>query len=95
MRTISVTFAPSLVGIAVLVLEILLLFIVLQISLLDHSPKGKWGPHGLWGPPKSVGVKKLNWLKKFMQVEVDLKCMQANFGGCGLSSFGDFAPFQN
>ena len=28
-----------------------------------------------------------------MQVEVDLKCMQTNFGGCGLSGFGDFAHF--
>ena len=24
-----------------------------------------------------------------MQVEVDVECMQANFGGCGLSGFGD------
>ena len=28
-----------------------------------------------------------------MQVEVDMKCMQINFGGCGLSGFGDFARF--
>ena len=28
-----------------------------------------------------------------MQVEVGVKCMQANFGGCGLSSFGVMAPF--
>ena len=28
-----------------------------------------------------------------MQVKVDVKCMQNNFGGRGLSSFGDFAPF--
>ena len=28
-----------------------------------------------------------------MQVEVDVKCMQSNFGGHGLFSFGDFAPF--
>ena len=40
-----------------------------------------------------MGVKKLNQLKKFMQVEVDVKCMQTNFGGCGLSSFRDFALF--
>ena len=30
-----------------------------------------------------------NRLKKFMQVEIDVKCMHTNFGGCGLSSFGD------
>ena len=41
-----------------------------------------------------MGVKKWNWLKKFMQVEVDMKCMQTNFSERGLSGFGDFAPFQ-
>ena len=29
-----------------------------------------------------------------MQIEVVVKYMQANFDGCGLSGFGDFAPFQ-
>ena len=29
-----------------------------------------------------------------MQVEVDVKYMQTNFGGPGFSSFGDFVPFQ-
>ena len=28
-----------------------------------------------------------------MQVEVDMKCMQTNFGGRGLFGFGDFAHF--
>ena len=28
-----------------------------------------------------------------MQVEVDLKRMQTNFGGRGIFGFGDFAPF--
>ena len=28
-----------------------------------------------------------------MQVEVDEKCMQTNFGGRSLSGFGDIAPF--
>ena len=28
-----------------------------------------------------------------MQVEIDVKCLETNFGGWGLSSFGDFAPF--
>ena len=27
-----------------------------------------------------------------MQVEVDVKCMQANFSGHGLSGFGDLVP---
>ena len=28
-----------------------------------------------------------------MQVEVDVKCMQSNFGGCGSFGLGDSAPF--
>ena len=35
-----------------------------------------------------------NRLKKFMQVGIDVKCMHADFGGRGLSSFGDMATFQ-
>ena len=38
-----------------------------------------------------MGVKKLNRLKKFMQVEVDLKRMQTNFGGRDFFGFGDIA----
>ena len=30
-----------------------------------------------------------NRLKKFMQVGIDVKCMHTNFGGRGLSGFGD------
>ena len=40
-----------------------------------------------------MGVEKWNWLKKFMQLEEYVKCMQANFDGRGLFGFGDFAPF--
>ena len=40
-----------------------------------------------------MGVKKWNCLKKFMQVEVDVKFMETNFGGHDISGFGDFAPF--
>ena len=28
-----------------------------------------------------------------MQVEVDVKCMETNFGGCGLFGFGVMASF--
>ena len=42
-----------------------------------------------------MGVKKWNCLKKFMQVEVDVKCMETNFGGHEISGFRDFAPFSN
>ena len=30
-----------------------------------------------------------------MQVEVDVKCMRTNSGGCGLSGFGDTATLKN
>ena len=35
-----------------------------------------------------------NQLKKFMQVEVDVKCMHTNFGGRCFSSFGDTATLK-
>ena len=36
-----------------------------------------------------------NWLKKFMQVGVDVTYMHTNFGERDLSSFGDIATFKN
>ena len=36
-----------------------------------------------------------NRLKKFMQVEVNVLCMQINFDGCRHSGFGDIATFKN
>ena len=35
-----------------------------------------------------------NWLKKFMEVVVDVKCMHTNFGGRDPSSFRDMATSQ-
>ena len=35
-----------------------------------------------------------NWLKKFMQVGVNVTCMYISFGGCGLSGFRDMVTFQ-
>ena len=29
-----------------------------------------------------------------MQVDIDVKCMHTDFGGCGFFSFGDTATFQ-
>ena len=36
-----------------------------------------------------------NRLIKFMQAGIDVTCMHTNFGGCGLSTFGDTATFKN
>ena len=44
---------------------------------MDYSP---------WSWKNSINR---NRLKKFMQVGIDVKCMHTNFGGRGLSGFGD------
>ena len=36
-----------------------------------------------------------NWLKKFMQVWIDVKFMHTNFSGCGFFGFGDIVTFKN
>ena len=50
---------------------------------MDYSP---WSSKNFidWNRPK-----------KFMQVGIHVKCMHTNFGGRGLSSFGDIATFKN
>ena len=53
-------------------------FKISQIFLLDHA----------------ILVKKLNWLKNFMQVEVDGVYMCKKFGGHGYSGFGDITTFK-
>ena len=50
---------------------------------MDHSP---------WSSKSLIDRK---WLKKFMQVGIDVKCMHTNFDGRDLSSFGDIATFKN
>ena len=57
-----------------------------QISLSTHMDYSLWSSKNLidW-----------NQLKKFMQVGIDVKFMYTNFGGCGLSGFGDTATFKN
>ena len=35
-----------------------------------------------------------NWLKKFMQVGIDVKCMHTSFGGHDPFGFVDMATFQ-
>ena len=41
-----------------------------------------------------LGLSEQNRDNKCMHVEVDLKCMQPNFGGCGLSAFVVFCYFK-
>ena len=48
-----------------------------------------------YSPWSSKNLIDRNWLKKFMQVGIDVTCMHTNFGGCGFFSFGDIATFKN
>ena len=76
---------PILVGMASLVSEILLLSKTAKFPFLpmDYSP---WSSKNLMDQ---------NWLKKFMQVGVDVTYMHTNFGERDLSGFGDIATFKN
>ena len=40
------------------------------------------------------GIQKIESAKKFMQVGVDVKCMETKYGGGGLSTFGNIACLQ-
>ena len=77
---------PILVGVASSVSEILLPFKNGQTSLLGH---------GLYSPWSSKNLMDRNWLKKFMQVGINVTYMHTNFGERDLSGFGDIATFKN
>ena len=47
---------------------------------------GAWTIYSPWSWKNSINR---NRLKKFMQVGIDVKCRHTNFGGRGLSGFGD------
>ena len=48
-----------------------------------------------YSPWSSKNIINRNWLKKFMQVCVDVTCMHIDFGGCGFSGFGDTITLKN
>ena len=62
------------------VLEILL---PSKTTIYDYSP---------WSSKKLIDQ---NWLKRFMQVEIDVTYMHTKFGGQCLSGFGDTATYKN
>ena len=70
---------PILVGVVSPVSEILLLSKMAKFPLrpMDYSP---------WSSKNLIDR---NRLRKFMQVGIDVKCMYTDFGGRGLSGFGD------
>ena len=81
----SHTCTPILVGVVSLVSEILLTSKTANFPFLTMG----------YSPRSSKNSIDRNWLKKFMQVGIDVTCMYTNFGGCGLFSFGDTANFKN
>ena len=61
---------------------------VSEIQLLSKTAKFPF-PTMDYSPWSSKNLIKRNWLKKFMQVGIDVTCMYIDFGGRGLSGFGD------
>ena len=76
---------PILVGVTSPVSKILLLSKTAKFPFLtmDYSP---------WSSKNLIDR---NWLKKIIQVCIDVTCMQTNFGGRGHSGFGDTATLKN
>ena len=81
----SSVYTPILVGVVSPVSEILLPSKTVKFPFrpMDYSP---------WSSKILIDR---NELKKFMQVRIDIKFIHTNFGGCGLSGFGDIATFKN
>ena len=80
----SSSYTPILMGVVFPVSEILL-----------PSKTAKFPFWGMdYSPWSSKNLIDRNWLKKFMQLGIDVKCMHTNFGGCGLFGFGDTATFK-
>ena len=66
---------------------------VSEILLLSKTAKFPFRPMD-YSPWSSKNLIDRNQLKKFMQVEVDVKCMRNKFGECGFVGFGNFGFFQ-
>ena len=76
---------PNLVGVAFPVSGIILASNLAKFPLptMDYSP---------WSSKNLIDR---NRLKKFMQVDVDVKFMYTIFGGCSFSGFEDIATLKN
>ena len=48
-----------------------------------------------YSPWSSKNLIDRNWLKKIMQLGIDVTCIRTNFGGCSYSGFRDIATFKN
>ena len=81
----SSAYAPILVGMTSPVSE---------IPLLSKTAKFPFLTMG-YSPWSSKNLIAWNWLKKFMQVGIDVKCIRTNFGGHDFSGFGDTTTLKN
>ena len=81
----SHVYTPILVGVTSSVSE---------IPLLSKTAKFPFRPMD-YSPWSSKNLIDQNWLKKFMQVGIDVTYMYTNFGGRSFSSFGDTATLKN
>ena len=67
---------------------------VSEILLLSKTTNFPFQPMG-YSPWSSKNLINRNWLKKIMQVGVDVTYIHTNFGGCDLSGFGDTTTLKN
>ena len=81
----SNAYTPILVGVVSLVSE---------IPLPSKTAKFPFRTMG-YSPWSAKNLISRNRLKKFMQVGIDVKCMYTDFGGRGLSGFGDTTTLKN
>ena len=67
---------------------------VSEILILSKTAKFPFRTMG-YSPWSSKNLINRNRLKKIMQISTDELCMCTNFGGRGLSSFGDIDTLKN
>ena len=67
---------------------------VSEIPLLSKTAKFPFRTMG-YSPSSSKNLIDRNWIKKFLQVSIDVTCMYTEFGGRGPSGFGDTATLKN
>ena len=60
-----------------------------DIATFQKRPNFPFGAWIIYSPWLLKNLIDRNWLKKFTQVGIDVKCMHTDFGGRGLSGFGD------
>ena len=67
---------------------------VSEILLLSKTAKFPFSTMD-YSPWSSKNLIVWNWLKKFMQVRIDVTCMNTNFSGRSYIGFGDIATLKN